>query len=193
MLIFVREIELQASFVEQGWELVVRNVDAREPERAWFGVQAVLVACANVAKILWGGNDAAARRREPLRRFLDVDESSALKSPQVRNDFEHFDERIERWVRKTDFPVYLPRMIEYRNWIEELVVDEEGEAWASPPTSLRYFGRLDPLTFDVEFWNHAVNLHDLTRDLERLAAVCGSLNQLPQHQRAAIWRAHQEP
>lgn len=69
--------------------------------RFWYSIQAMLVAAASVSKLL--NLDIArppgipADRRSAVRQSLDVDDSSPLASRVLRNHFEHFDERLERW------------------------------------------------------------------------------------------------
>ena len=68
------------------------------PGRTWFAVQGVLTAAANLSKLLWGSGDkpGAQASRAPLRSSVGVTNDSPLRSPKVRNHFEHIDERIER-------------------------------------------------------------------------------------------------
>jgi hypothetical protein len=66
----------------------------------WFALQIILVAAANISKMLWGTRRAGEEDREELRSRLGVLESSPMESPSLRNDFEHFDERLTGWGKK---------------------------------------------------------------------------------------------
>ena len=75
----------------------------------WSALQNILTPAGNASKLLWGtrGSEQADQRR-PLRDLVGVTDDSPLKSRDVRNAFEHFDERIERWHAAGDTKV-LPR------------------------------------------------------------------------------------
>jgi hypothetical protein len=72
---------------------------AGDRRRFWYSVQGLLIASANISKLLWGNDSAAAKRRSSLRRLLRVGDDSPLRNRRLRNHFEHFDERLEAWVR----------------------------------------------------------------------------------------------
>jgi hypothetical protein len=63
-----------------------------------------LVTTANISKILWPRRSGKDRATE-LRASLSIAENdpmfSTLKSNDARNYFEHFDERIDKWVSKS--------------------------------------------------------------------------------------------
>jgi hypothetical protein len=65
--------------------------------RIWHALHGLLVAAANISKILWPDQPYAARG-ERLRQELDVSDASPLYSRSLRNHFEHIDERIEKWT-----------------------------------------------------------------------------------------------
>jgi len=94
--LFVREVDRQVRFG------LIAAVELRDPvmsldtERVWYSIQSLLVATANVSKLLWpskGSRD----RGEALRSLLCVTDDSPLASRVFRNHFEHFDERLETW------------------------------------------------------------------------------------------------
>ncbi len=63
------------------------------------GVQGFLTAVANISKALWGPKGKRAQERAPLRATLKVDEASPLKPTSMRNNFDHFDDRLDTWWR----------------------------------------------------------------------------------------------
>ena len=74
-----------------------------QEDRVWYSVQAFLSAAANISKLLWPLDRRDGAKQFPdrgahLRRTLAIEESSLLKNKDLRNHFEHFDERIEEWV-----------------------------------------------------------------------------------------------
>jgi len=72
-----------------------------ESDRVWYAAQGLLVAVGNISKILWPSNPESRGRRISLRSKLHLDETSPLNSRELRNHFEHFDERIEQWASTT--------------------------------------------------------------------------------------------
>ena len=98
---------VEAAKARQDFEWVRNNrrMDHHEEiHRLWLALQGIVVAAANVSKLLWGsGRDTAktARQRKPLRDALGVTESSPLKDVTLRNQFEHYDEKLEKWSKET--------------------------------------------------------------------------------------------
>ena len=104
-LVLLGEATQQARFVLAGARLL-EHADAapegQDAEIAWFAIQGILVAAANVHKLLWSGQRNSAYEREaaerlPLREALGITEDSCLREKHVRNSIEHFDERIIQW------------------------------------------------------------------------------------------------
>lgn len=71
-----------------------------EQSKVWLNVQSLLIALANVSKVLWPTRQPG--KRQLLRDLLQVKEDSVLKSRELRNHFEHIDERIETWYKEID-------------------------------------------------------------------------------------------
>ncbi len=59
-------------------------------------IQAGMAAAANISKMLWSTSNPG--RAEDLRAELEVEENSPISSRTLRNHFEHFDERLDKWV-----------------------------------------------------------------------------------------------
>jgi hypothetical protein len=98
--LYVGEIEFQCSLAIQAWnELKALDLEADQIQ-VWMLVQSMLIACANVSKLLWSDIDEGQRGAQ-LRCLLDVGEGSALASRRLRNEFEHFDERLDRWAKRS--------------------------------------------------------------------------------------------
>jgi hypothetical protein len=72
--------------------------------RLWYSLQNFLVATANVSKLLWDGNRDKTKaiigkaRGKKLREIYGIEEKSPLNDRNIRNHFEHFDERIDSWA-----------------------------------------------------------------------------------------------
>lgn len=131
----------------------------------WLAIQGILVSAANISKLLWGSGrkddeKVIARRaaRQPLRDLLQIDETSPLASKALRNDFEHFDERIEEWLRGNP-GAHLGRNI---------VHEPEGTKFFGDEEPGQRFGHFDPVTGVVSFWLNEVPLRELVAEVTRI-------------------------
>src|SRR3989442_801219 len=110
LYIFQQEVMQQAAFALRAAaeiDSLLQNPTRLDHDRFWANVQLFLTGAANVSKLLWPPDDrktaAAWRGRGSiLRASLNVPDASALQQKGFRNDFEHFDERLEKWL--TDSP-----------------------------------------------------------------------------------------
>jgi hypothetical protein len=130
----------------------------------WFALQGMLVSAANASKILWGSKSADDREtRRPLRERVEVDETSPLYSRQLRNDFEHFDERIETWFGQSAQRNYFGRS--FGATAPNAIVVPHGHE--QPPL----FGNYDPPTATVTFWDRSVELNPLVAEAQRILPI----------------------
>ena len=71
----------------------------------WYSVQSFLIAVGNISKLLWPSTSSKKRlipeRYAELRKSLSVDKKSPLKYMKFRNYFEHYDEHLDIWVKKS--------------------------------------------------------------------------------------------
>ncbi len=75
--------------------------DRGVPE-AFAAIQLLLGAGAMLSKLLWAKPNqgkTAVERADQLRTVLDLEASPVLESRKVRNGFEHFDERLDAFLR----------------------------------------------------------------------------------------------
>jgi hypothetical protein len=72
--------------------------------RIWFSIQAFLVATGNLSKLLWPPAPHIPERGTELRASLSVDEDSCLQPRTFRNHFEHYDERLEKFLLSLEPP-----------------------------------------------------------------------------------------
>ena len=96
--LFHCEVERQARFGLIAASDLEAALKSRDRDRIWYSVQSLLIAAGNVSKLLWSSKRRVSQRREQLRSSLGVPDSSALAPRTIRNHFEHFDERLEKWA-----------------------------------------------------------------------------------------------
>lgn len=124
----------------------------------WVAAQNVLTAAANLAKALWGSGGRKATQREDLRRSLQVDDTSVLKSsPILRNHLEHFDERIEKWESKSSRRIFVDRNI-----------GDKARMISPPLEDYEIFRNYNPESGELTFWGDSVLLRDVVAEAERI-------------------------
>jgi len=79
-----------------------RTTDNYGLSREYYYLQSILVALGNISKMLWPVKEENDKRGMELRTALNVKDDSALKNRDLRNLFEHFDERIDKWFEVAD-------------------------------------------------------------------------------------------
>jgi hypothetical protein len=106
-LVLIGEIVLQSKIARRAAErLETPPSDVDKQVDIWSSIQSILVATANVSKILWP-NIKYKARGERLRQMLRVEDSNVLSSRKFRNYFEHYDEQVDDWFKNQSSGVYI--------------------------------------------------------------------------------------
>lgn len=95
--IFQQQVLLQCKFVLLANYDIKASLVTADITRTFYAIQSLLNAAANISKTLWGQGRSQTEERKPLRESIDVSNDSPLRRILIRNDFEHFDERLTRW------------------------------------------------------------------------------------------------
>jgi hypothetical protein len=129
--------------------------------RSWFALQSILTAAGNLSKLLWGSGDDpdAEGRRAPLRASIGVRDDSPLRSPKVRNQFEHIDQKIDQRLGKQGWLYFGRNMGPYDEFIH--YEPEEGE----------HFGDWDPENGIVRFWDNAISIPEIVAEVARIHPI----------------------
>ena len=169
--IFQLELATQCEFILIGGKQVNAHLEARQSTPPiWFVLQGMLVSAANASKLLWGSRtEEALEARRQLRESVDVTDHSPLRSRRLRNDFEHFDERIEEWFDKS----------QDHNYIGRLIGDPDGVIVVGRGVPEDKFGHFDPSTTQVSFWERSASLQDIVSEAERIIAALQNLRGFP--------------
>lgn len=102
---------------------------------------------------MWGQKGRLAKERKRLRDSIGISECSPLRDVTMRNNFEHMDERIDRWWTESKRHNYVEKLVGPRNSIEGV----------DPTDIFRWF---DPSTADVIFWGDAFNIQELVNEVQ---------------------------
>lgn len=133
-------------------------------DQLWFSNHALLNAAANVSKHLWPARrkrqavqDAFPDRGEELRAILGVDDNSPLNTRDVRNDFEHADERLEEW-----WPDNANHNLATRT------IGPIGMEWSNVPGPITKHELFDPQRKAISFLDHVIELEPLAQALANI-------------------------
>ncbi len=124
---------------------------------AWLAIRGVFVCAANVAKMLWPRpkdkslKHALEARGTQLQSDFEVEDSSPLHKRDVRDGFEHIEERLDRSVKKTGH-------------FADLVIGPT-DTFNAQTVMLRHY---DPQTGQIRVLDATANLRDIIRELEVL-------------------------
>jgi len=142
-------------------ELIARNTEValERAFRIWSPIQSFLTATANISKILWGSEPAVAPARAPLREALKVSDASPLRSRRMRNNFDHFDARVDTWWGKS--PTH--------NFVDMNFGDMATMIEGVPEDDM--FRNMDLYTGDVVFWGQRYNLPSMNTEIRRIMPV----------------------
>jgi hypothetical protein len=99
--VFRREIIKQCEYAITAYEDIHRSLQEENEKRLWYSSQAFLIASANISKLLWPDSQHTEFPdfRLILRQSLGLTDASPIRSRVFRNHFEHFDERLEKWIK----------------------------------------------------------------------------------------------
>ncbi len=112
-LIFLEEAATQLKAAQRAYPRILARFNADDTEEMWESVEQLLNASVRVANIFWptSNKPSAKRRAARMREILGLESETRFNGlRELRNSFEHIDERIDDWSDK-DRPFYADRRI----------------------------------------------------------------------------------
>jgi hypothetical protein len=153
---FQRQLELQCRFLLLAADDLNRGLKVQDFTRIFFALQNLLGTAANISKALWGVKNKKPKfDRKALRDSIGITDESPLNDATMRNNFEHFDERLEKWWESS----------KDHNTIDLSVVPRSAISGIEP---INWFRNYDPTTTDVTFWSEDFNLQALVNEVKRI-------------------------
>lgn len=154
--VLICEIVTQTKFAEKSADKLAKSSDSVE---VWGSIQSILVAVANVSKILWPTSKLYKSRGKQLRELLGVEDNNVLSDRTFRNHFEHYDERIEDWFDSNNSAVYMDYRI---------------DPFEPTPLSLpQFFHRsYNPISGTLSFRNESIDLVAVLAALAEIRKKC---------------------
>jgi hypothetical protein len=155
MRAFQRQVLVQCEYILFATQDLDRALKAHNTRYTFYAVQNLLGAAANVSKTLWGQGGKFTAKRRPLRDSIGVSDTSPLRDVTMRNNFEHFDERIDKWWRKS----------KGHNIVHMNIMPVTGIAGTD---DIDRFRQLDPHTMEVIFWSQRFDLRAIVAETQRI-------------------------
>jgi hypothetical protein len=156
---FQHQIEHQCHAALLNAALLQNALDNRlDQEVIWAAIQGILTATANLSKAFWGQRGSLEQQREDLRLSLQVEATSVLRPTSMRNNFDHFDERLDKWWAEST----------HHNHIDYIVGPENMIGGADPKDIFRHF---NPETGDVIFWGDRYSLVAIIQEINHLLPI----------------------
>lgn len=162
--VFRRHIWIQCEFIQLHWAGIQRSqnvVTMAEMFSLFASLQSLLTATANVSKALWGERGDVARRRAPLRASLAIDETSPFNQRKMRNNYDHFDARLDDWWQRSPNKAHL-----------DLGVGPKAEAMAGA-AEIDLFRHYDPVTSIAWFWGDTFDVKSIVEEANRILPGLG--------------------
>ena len=153
--IFQRQVALQCRFILMAAQEINVGLQQRNVERVFYEIQNLLNAGANVSKALWGQGGRLANERKPLRDSIGIGDDSPLRQVAMRNNFEHFDERLDRWWNQST----------HHNSIDLMIGPNSAIAGVADIDRFRAF---DPLTAKMNFWGQDFNVQVIVDEVQKI-------------------------
>jgi hypothetical protein len=164
--VFQGQIQLQCQAILVASHDFNSAMTTGDTRRAWIAIQNILTAAANISKALWGQGGKFAKERESLRDSLQVDDTSPLRNVAMRNHFEHYDERLDRWWDKS----------EAHNYFDMSMMSAGAVQGFADIDMFRVF---DPETADIVFWGERFNVNEIVQEAARLLPIASTEARKP--------------
>ncbi len=150
-LVYIMGIELdrQRRHLLRANRHMRRALRQGDHEAALFYLDALVRCAGAISRILWPSVAKYKPRGRRLRKLFRVGKRSPFVQREVRNAFEHFDEKVEKWLGSG----------------ETVVIDSNigsKSAFVGQHT-LRHLRHLDPTAMTVSFLDESVRIDPLVR------------------------------
>jgi hypothetical protein len=163
-LMLSRMFQRQVKFECECVLISARDLEAalakRDTTTVFCSIQALLGAAANISKALWGVRKTkkALAARGPLRSSLKVPDTSPLNPRKMRDNYEHFDERLEKWWKESKAHNFADMNIMNRSAIKGIA-------------DIDRFRAFDPQTGYVAFWGDDFDLRAIVEEVRRILPI----------------------
>lgn len=166
--LFQRQVRDQCQVVLAAVPTINAAVQSGDHDMLWVGCQTLLMGAANASKAMWGSKGKHAEVRRPLRESLTVTDDSPLRGVNMRNNFEHFDERLDRWWVQRPNHNHVDRLIGPPSMM--------GGGAITPMDMFRVF---DPTTNEIVFWGERFDVQSIATEVARIFPIASREAEKP--------------
>lgn len=167
--VFLDEIKQQCEFAFMALSDMDSALKIYDNNRFWYSLHSFLTTSGNISKILWPVEKKYNIRGVKLRQLLNITQNSSLQQRNLRNHFEHFDERLETWANFS---------------VNKIIIDKN---ICSGPVSQNissfssesYLRNFDTTNFEVTFTNETYKMSPL---VEEIKSIYSRLKQIENQQ-----------
>lgn len=157
--LYLSELQTQCRFALRALTYVQFSIneDDIDTDEIWYHIQMFLVSIANVSKMLKSNKDNSINFEAHHQRIVteyNLPENYFTNEKRMRNRFEHYDERLLKWLNK-------PSQIRGLNNIGPVDGFISG-------VKFNYLKHFDPTTHTLHFDDLTVNLQDAYEQLNIL-------------------------
>ncbi len=161
IMVYAGEILFHIKIVERAMHSLSNDMCNLDTIAIWSNVQQILVSSSNISKVFWPPNKKNNKRGRELRELLNVNDDNPLNNRSLRNHFEHFDERIDKYFEYTDQGVYTDL---------EIILPKPECAYMGPPRNRAY----DPVNHIVMFRDEKLELLPIFNTLQDIKKRCAN-------------------
>lgn len=176
LAVFVEEVELQSALAIRAYEDMHTQTDPNATKRERFDhlnlhAFAVITHAGNLSKLFWSPRAKAdartAGRCAQLRHALQVDDQWLIAGRETRNHLEHYDERLDDWLRTPNRKPRADMEFVFRGQLQ--YADGKWTMGRKQPASDRdYHRNFDPGTNTVYVMNTAYDLGQVLHEIIKL-------------------------
>ena len=134
--------------------------DSSDGREVLDGVQSIATHAAALARYFWPADKRYKSRGDHLRKVFKVDESSSLFDRELRNSLEHFDERLDDYLRHQPMGMFYPEYVG-PTFSDNGVPTHRHRAYFTDTDTFVVLGkkfRIDPICIEV------ARVHELAND-----------------------------
>src|SRR5215213_7566859 len=159
LAVFLNQVLIQSKFflkAADDLDTALNSAERDSVTNVFFALQSMLTSAANISKALWGQGGSRSNERVALRRLIGISDSSAFRDVTMRNTFDHFDERIEKWWQTSTS----------RDPIDCAVISTDSVVVNSDP--INWFRVFEPDTKQLYFWGQQFDVQRLTDEGQKM-------------------------
>lgn len=158
--LYAREIRTRVQYARRSWDDARKHAqEPRQPYEFFFHIQSFLNSAIAVANLVWPSSKdkEAQSRAAAIRAAIGAADDAPVGLRDVRNGFEHFDERLDKWRRTSTSG----------NFVDQNFGPRLTAPFANifPTDVARNY---DPATSELAVYGHTTNVAAVMRELESL-------------------------